>query len=297
MASYFRQVPNFRYVSRNPGEKNISQYTTVKNLFKRGKLRDDIFENLAFFEKYQIIGDERPDQVADKFYDDSTLDWVVLLSNNILNIQSEWPLPQRSFEKYLLTKYGDYENLYNVRHYETIEVKSLNGNVIIPSGLIVPEDYTVEYYEGDSIDRLTLDYFDTQNSIRSYILGEEIKGLNSGALAEVVEYKEGNSLTFKLLNGIEFYPGDDIIGETSGTRSVVIQVDPKLKIFKDITTEITNFDYESRIENEKRNIYILKPRYLGIVLEDMQEIMTYKRGGTQYVNPTLKRGDNIRLYE
>ena len=98
MASYFRQVPNFEYVSRDIGDKYISEYIPVKNLFKRGKLREDIFANLQFFEKYSIIGDERPDNVAYKFYDEETLDWVVLLSNNILNIQSEWPMTQRTFE-------------------------------------------------------------------------------------------------------------------------------------------------------------------------------------------------------
>ena len=79
MASYFRQVPNFDYISRNPGEKYISEYIAVKNFFKRGKIRDDIFENLQFFEKYSIVGDERPDNVASKFYGDDTLDWIILI--------------------------------------------------------------------------------------------------------------------------------------------------------------------------------------------------------------------------
>ena len=82
MPSYFRQVPDFDYVNRNPKEKNISEYITVKNLFKRGKIRDDIFESVVFFEKYQIIGDERPDNVAYKYYGDESLDWLVLLSKN-----------------------------------------------------------------------------------------------------------------------------------------------------------------------------------------------------------------------
>ena len=38
------------------------------------------------------------------------LDWVVLLSNNIINIQNEWPLNQQAFETYLLDKYGTLQN-------------------------------------------------------------------------------------------------------------------------------------------------------------------------------------------
>ena len=44
MASYFRQVPNFEYVSRIAESKNISDYIQVKNFFKKGSLRPDIFQ-------------------------------------------------------------------------------------------------------------------------------------------------------------------------------------------------------------------------------------------------------------
>ena len=67
MSSYFRQVPNLEYVNRLPDAK-IGDYALVKNLFKRGKLREDIFQNLAFFTKYQIKGDDRPDNVAYEVY-------------------------------------------------------------------------------------------------------------------------------------------------------------------------------------------------------------------------------------
>ena len=124
MSSYFQRVPDLNYVSRLP-DANIGDYIRVKNLFKKGKLREDIFQNLAFFEKYKIVGDDRPDNVAFEVYDDASLDWIVLLSNNVLNIQSEWPLPQTDFDRFVLDKYGDYNTLYNgIHHYETEEEAS-----------------------------------------------------------------------------------------------------------------------------------------------------------------------------
>ena len=147
MSSYFRRVPDFDYVSRVADKKNTGDYTPVKNLFKRVKLSDDLFNNLQYFTKYQIIGDERPDNVAYKIYNDESLDWIVLLSNNIIDVRNEWPMPQTSFENYLLEKYGSYENLEKVRYYETIEVKNTRGVVIVPKGLRVPSDYNVTYYD------------------------------------------------------------------------------------------------------------------------------------------------------
>ena len=220
MPSYFRQVPNFDYVSRLPNA-NIGDYIQVKNIFKKGKLREDIFQDLAFLEKYKITGNDRPDNVAFEVYGDSTLDWLVLLCNNVVNIQTEWPLTQDAFDRYVLNKYGDYETLYSgIHHYETSEVTNSQGVVMVPSGLEVPDGYSTSYY----------DYF------------------------------------------------------------IDSQVDTG-----NIAVPVTNYEYEDKLENDKRNIYILKSRYLNVVLDDMGDIMPYKKGSSQYVSETLKRGDNIRL--
>ena len=219
---YFRQVPNFQYVDRSPGDQSISNYTEVKNLFKRAKLRDDIFSDLSFFTKYSILGDERPDNVAYKFYNDSTLDWIVLLSNNIINVQTEWPLSQQAFYNFLIDKYGSEEILNQVHHYETVQVKTSDGAIIVPAGLTVASNYSISYFDSNT--------------------GQRINNTN-------------------------------------------------------ITVEVTNYDYEERIQDEKRNIFILKPTYLNVIFNDLEDIMPYKKGSTQYVNATLKRGDNIRLFQ
>ena len=118
---YFRYVPDFDYVSRLTDAKSISDYVRTKNLFKRAKLRPDIFENLNHFTKYKIIGDDRPDNVAYEVYGDQNLDWLIMLSNNIINLENEWPMEQTAFHNYLLKKYRTNAKIYSVRHYETAE--------------------------------------------------------------------------------------------------------------------------------------------------------------------------------
>ena len=221
MASYFRNIPDFEYVSRTADTKNISEYQKVKNLFRRGKLKKDIFNNLTYFTKYQIIGDDRPDNVAYNVYKDETLDWIILLSNNITNIQTEWPLDHQSYYNFLIDKYGSEEEIHAVHHYETTEVRDTNRTIIVPKGLKVPQNYSIEFYD---------------SRVSSYTT------------------------------------------------------------VSNITTEITNYEYENKIENEKRNIYVLKPAYLNIILNDTEESMLYKEGSTQYVSETLVKGENIRLY-
>ena len=221
MASYFRQVPEFEYISRLPDGKNIGDFVVVKNLFKRVEIRQDILQNLAYFTQYKIQGDDRPDLVAFKNYGDETLDWLVLLSNNILNIQNEWPMTNAAFNDFLIKKYGSYEKIEGIHHYESQEVKNASNVVLIRKGIEVPADYKLEYYETKT--------------------GQYVTKFN-------------------------------------------------------IADAITNYTYELRKEENKRNIYLLKPEYAELVINEIQTLMPYKKGSAQYVNRTLKRGEDIRLF-
>ena len=64
-----------------------------------------------------------------------------------------------------------------------------------------------------------------------------------------------------------------------------------------MTQSVTNYEYETKKEDDKRNIYLLKSIYLNVIFNDMDKNMPYKKGGTQYVSDTLKKGENIRLYQ
>ena len=220
---YFSNLTDFLYVNRTVDGRSEGDYSVVKNFFKRAKLREDIFQDLAFFTKYIVIGDDRPDTVATKVYDDQTLDWVVLLSNNIVNIQSEWPLGQAAFNTYVTEKYGDETTLYSgIHHYESREVKANDGTIIIPSGARVSVGQSVSFFDEES----------SQQVIRT-----------------------------------------------------------------DVAMPVTNYMFEEKLNDEKRNIFILKPIYLNILFDDIDQIMRNKKGSTQFISETLVRGDNIRLYD
>lgn len=135
--SYFKELPNFEYIANFPNQSFNTDYVVTKNIFKRAKLRSDIANAVTAFEYYQIIDNERPDQVAAKVYDNAELDWVILTTNNIININQDWPLDNNSFYKYLIDKYGSDEELGKTHHYETVEFKDEYGRIVVPGGLQV----------------------------------------------------------------------------------------------------------------------------------------------------------------
>ena len=144
--SYFNQVSDFYYQSQLPTVKSSSDFIKVKNLFRRAKIRDEFFKDVTVFTKYTITGDERPDQIANAYYGSSSYDWVVLISNNIIDVKTEWPMSEYDFQQYLSRKYDPTE-INSIHHYETVTYYDGRGRLIVPSGRIVDSTFTVSYYD------------------------------------------------------------------------------------------------------------------------------------------------------
>ena len=145
--SYFQPLPELEYPSLSNDRTSFYDYSRVKNIFKRAILREDLIDSFITFDKYSIQGDERPDSVAEKFYDDPTLDWLILVANNIINYRDEWPMSQSDFENYVTEKYTT-DELSHIHHWETNEIRDGKNRLIQPAGLTVDSDHTVTYLEG-----------------------------------------------------------------------------------------------------------------------------------------------------
>lgn len=327
MAHYFSYVSDFNYISLLP-ESKISEYTIVKNFFRRGQIVPSIFSNLAYFENYQIEGDERADQVANKVYDDPTLDWVVFLSNNVINVQEEWPLPSYVFDKIMLQRYGSYEQLYSgIHHYQTNEILNSRGIRMLPEGIRVSPTWKTN---GNFIEVINskIQTLTSNGTTATVTLVDGIVGLEVGSqitivnvsdqeyngqfiINEILQPEVSFTFTLKEIPGnpepILANPRVEEVHFTLSENSTLTANSYYYEFFDEglgytvhvpkstFVEPITNYDYEIAKEEEKRSIYILKPSYLGILFEDIQNIMRYKKS-SQYESRTLKKGDNIRLF-
>ena len=56
---------------------------------------------------------------------------------------------------------------------------------------------------------------------------------------------------------------------------------------------VTNYEYETKLNDEKRSIYIISPEYLQVFLNDMRDIMRYT-DSSQFVNTSLIKTENTR---
>lgn len=147
---YFRELPELQYQSFLQDRLSTEDYIVVKNFFRRIKLRDDLQNIFTLFDKYIIVDGERPDTLAEKFFGDSSLDWVILIVAGIINVYDEWPLSDKDLYNFVIDKYG-IENANAIHHYETKLVVDSSNRLILRSGLIVDADFTIPDPENRSL--------------------------------------------------------------------------------------------------------------------------------------------------
>ena len=218
--AYFEELPNIAHPSLLPNRNKIEDRIIVKNIFKRSKLRSDIDQAITAFNYYYVEQGMRPDMVAKDLYDDSELDWVILTTNNIINVRDQWPLEHNDLYSYMLEKYGSEANITKVRHHETRKIVDEYDRVIIPAGLEVDSNFSLEY-----------------------------------------------------LN----YSGQKIIVSSS-----------------QVVSPVTYYQYEVKLNDEKRKIRVLKPQFVSLFLTDHKNIMKYDRS-SDYISNRLKGTYNPRI--
>ena len=229
--AYFEELPNILYSSRNSSRNKVEEKVVVKNIFKRSRLRTDLDQAITAFNYYNVKEGVRPDMVAQELYDDSELDWVVLISNNITNVRNQWPLNHYDLHEYLLEKYVSESNISGVHHHETIKIIDQNLRVVMDEGLGVDSNFS----------------FTFRGSVNS----------SSGSLIRIN------------------------LGGTS-----IAKINP--------VKAITNYQYEVKLNDEKRRIRILKPEFITAFLIDHREIMEYDES-SEFINKNLKNTYNPRV--
>ena len=146
--TYFSNFPNLEYavsVNKAGHTNNI----TIKDYFRLLLPRDDIYKEDTLYTTYFVMDGERPDQISYKQYGDEQFYWVILQINGIIDYYNEWPLSTVELEKFMLNKYETWENTKEVHHWETVETKNSEGNLVLPKGMYVDETF-VYYYTDEN---------------------------------------------------------------------------------------------------------------------------------------------------
>ena len=195
--AYFDQLPTV-FVADSGQEEKV-KYKEVKNIFRRVILPEKMAKYATLFNEYYIPDGMRPDMVAQKFYGDSELDWIILLSNNITDIYTQWPKRENALNSFVANKYDDPDSIH---HWETMEVKS--GDIVIAKGGIeVNESYRGIDIDGNALSKEQSIYPVTNYEHESYL--NEKSRLISIPTSRLVDFYEEQ---FKDL--VDYKPHDEV---------------------------------------------------------------------------------------
>ena len=97
----------FNYFSKTVYTANtaVGGLDTVTNIISRFAFEQRLKENSAAFYKYSIQDSDTPEIIAHKYYDNSERHWIVLMFNDIVDAQYDWPLRYENFISYVDSKY------------------------------------------------------------------------------------------------------------------------------------------------------------------------------------------------
>ena len=162
----------------------------------------------------------------------------------------------------------------------------------IPMGLR-PDTVAEELYGSDELDWVVLTVAGILNvrnewplsnrDLYEYSLNKYGESLNSTRFFETKETKDSNGRLIlpkgKVVDSNFTIPKP---GEPTATLNPVVG--------------ISNYEYETRINDEKRNIFVLREEYLQQFLNDMRELMTYDESSEFIDNKTIRvENTNITL--
>jgi hypothetical protein len=226
---YFKSFP-YTFYSLD----NTTTVQVVTNLTTRITLSDEVKNNLSLFDEYDIKDGETPELVADKFYGNPELHWLVLHYNEIIDPRFDWPLDTNNLNRYVA---GKYANVNGIHHYEDANGNYANGNVY----LISSSDFT-EFNVDDAI---------TNNT-------------NTGTGYITQKISSSNVKVTVTTGG--FISGDRIKNTSNTSSSANITSTVVLS-----GTPVTNYAYEDIVNESKRRIKILKPTYIDAVVNEFKK--------------------------
>jgi len=101
MSKYFNYFPKTIY-SNSDASNGLD---SVTNIIARFGFEQSLKNNSSAFYKYQIQESDTPEIIAYKYYGSAERHWIVLLFNDIVDPQFDWPLKYDTFIEFVSAKY------------------------------------------------------------------------------------------------------------------------------------------------------------------------------------------------
>lgn len=290
---YFDRFPTTTYAIGGDPRRSV----VITDILRRVNFNTAVVGDATYLKKYVVRNGETPDIVADIIYGDPHLFWVLLHVNEILNPYYEWPLDDRTFEKYLKQKYPG-PAAFLVDKDDPLKFPSIpiskNDTVFVTSA--TPDGFGV--YENDQW-RMGLAH-DWDKTLSRQIVGLpvgsafvvndgdalgfiSVGGTISVAIVQKAVQDGANAVHHFIVDGVTADPLANlegyVLGKTGSDGITVGLWDTHIGKYLGLSGAavgdyaVTNYDYEVSVNESKREILVLDPKFLDGVLKDFDRLI------------------------
>lgn len=201
---YFNKFPTITYSN-----------TVCRDLTKRVTIDADIKGNVDLYYPVEIQSGFRPDALAEAYYEDAEMDWLIYLTNKIVDPYYEWYISEINFDEFIIDKYTSVANAQE-------HVAYYRNNWYEDEAQLTPQTYN------ESIDMSWRKYYEPlftpTNSVYSYRRKREDWVMNTN---RILQYTIDTNPGF--VNGeiVDLYYSGEVLGTgeviTSNNTALIIK--------------------------------------------------------------------------
>ena len=219
----------------------------VVDILKRFRITDIAKEQIPYWEEYVLQDEDTPEVLAHLLYGDSTLNWLVLMVNSVVNPNKDWMMNERKFEKYITTKYsGPAAFLKDLNH----SAGDLEPGAIVYSVTSTGNQYKATVVEWDrTLQRLIVEGHASASWSSTHTAITNSAGATIATPAKVVDFSYEAVHRFQDADGEVLDPVSHISSYIDGTLGASI-------------TAFTIRQREEELNDAKRNIVLVRPEYV-----------------------------------
>lgn len=269
----------------------------VSNIITSVRIKDIVLNNDTAFYPYVIKEGDRPDTIANDYYEDSRYAWVVLLSNKIIDPYYEWPLTTNNFQRFIIKKYGSITNaqskiaFYRNNWYTDDSVITVSAYNALPVSLkkywsaISNFNGTTVNYErkkDDSVVETNQIVSVNMSSTTGFLLEENVTQRTSGTLTGQGTIKAITSTSLVLQHIVgSFSTTAGAVGSVVGSSSATTKAVTSSTVIKQSIplvevpyyNAIDFYSYENEINESKKHIQLIDRQLLSSIEDQMIELL------------------------
>lgn len=262
VSKFYDLFPKVKYDINN--NKLRPTYEEVTNIFFRiGTVRETL-NNISSYYVYDIQDGDSPEILAEKVYQDAGAAWLILLANEILDPQFEWPLDDNSFNSYIIEKYGSIEYALTTPHHfeKVITRRNTRTGFESVTRFIVNEERLTD----DMPDEIPFSYYEPWTSTTYRTADSTSYDADNETLDLLADLDNGEAFGATLDRG-----NLAITGELIQPETYIVNGEPIEIIIKG--EKVFCYEHEKRLNDERRTIKVIKKEYYNGIQDELSKIL------------------------